>query len=291
MNRRTRAVGRTVLATLALAAVAAGCTAGDVPGAGSQATQSPPAAASSSSLPPSPSEPPGPPLLLPNMRSLGAGDLQIQVLPNRRLLRFSASLANSGPGPLLLRPTKGSMCPPRQHPADQLLHRDRNDDDSYQRRSDRVAERRHAGCMLEHPDHDHWHFDAMARYSLRLPGATEPLAARRKVSFCLRDNRRIPGQSVVVRREHFGDCGREKRQGISPGWIDIYTADLSGQSLRLPGDLGGQLLCLDLEADPRDRLVEIDETDNATSVALRIVGSDVRRMPPAPCRQPVVPSS
>jgi hypothetical protein len=45
-----------------------------------------------------------PPLLLPNMRSLSASDLQIEVVGNTRRLRFAASLANVGRGPLLLLP-------------------------------------------------------------------------------------------------------------------------------------------------------------------------------------------
>ena len=50
----------------------------------------------------SPPAPEGPPLLLPNMRSLNAFDLQIERTADGRLLRFAAALANLGPGPLLL---------------------------------------------------------------------------------------------------------------------------------------------------------------------------------------------
>jgi hypothetical protein len=97
------------------------------------------------------------------------------------------------------------------------------------------------------------------------------------VSFCLRDNRRVPGLPVVVRREHFGECERTGPQGISPGWVDVYPADLDGQWLRLPRDTEGEALCLDLEADPRGLIGETDETDNATSVAVRVKGTHVRR--------------
>jgi hypothetical protein len=38
------------------------------------------------------------------MRSLGASDLSVEVLGDVRRLRFAASLANVGPGPLLLLP-------------------------------------------------------------------------------------------------------------------------------------------------------------------------------------------
>ena len=48
-----------------------------------------------------------PPFLLPNMRSLSASDLSIEVVRGVRRLRFAASLANVGPGPLLLLPRDG----------------------------------------------------------------------------------------------------------------------------------------------------------------------------------------
>lgn len=287
MDRSARALGVGLVAVIALAVVAAltSALAGDPERtAAPSGVTSLPSVPSSSPPSPTPSEPPGPPLLPPNMRSLNASDLQIQGTGQRRLLRFSASLANLGPGPLLLRPVKGTTCPREQHPADQLLHVDGNEDGVYQEKRDPVGERREVGCMLAHPDHDHWHFDAMAAYALRRPGSTTPMVSRDKVSFCLRDNVRVPGQPVVVRREHFGECSRRSRQGISPGWVDIYTFDLSGQTLRLPRGVDGQPLCLDLEADPLGLLVEADETDNATSVGIVVDGRRVRRTAPGRCR-------
>ena len=224
------------------------------------------------------------PSLLPNMRSLDAADLQVQRIPGGRLLRFSASLANFGPGPLLLRPQPPAEgCPVNQHPAAQVLHRDGNQDGAYQPGQDAPGELSRAGCMLAHPTHDHWHFDAMAGYSLRSPTTGTRLAARRKVSFCLRDNRRIRGVESPVTREHFGECTRTGPQGISPGWVDVYSSDLPGQSLRLPGGPGRRQLCLDLTADPRNLLAETDETDNGTSITVVVVGDRVRLGPPARC--------
>ena len=66
--------------------------------------------------------------------------------------------------------------------------------------------------------------------------------------------------------------------------VDLYKADLSGQWLRLPGNVGSEVLCLDLEADPLGRLVETNETDNATSVAFRVDGTRVRKVNSAACR-------
>jgi hypothetical protein len=228
---------------------------------------------------------PPPPLLLPNMRSLNASDLQIEVVGNTRRLRFAASLANVGPGPLYLVPRGRGDCRAGQHEAIQLLHRDANRDGKFQRSGDRVGSRRAmTGCLLRHPGHRHWHFDAMASYSLRRAASSRVLVARNKVSFCLRDNLKVGGYRVVVPRRHFGKCSRNSQQGISPGWIDLYKADLSGQWLRVPGNVDSDVLCLDLKADPQDRLVETDEADNGTSIAIRIDGNRVRRVNSSACR-------
>jgi Lysyl oxidase len=218
------------------------------------------------------------------MRSLSASDLHIEVVGSTRRLRFAASLANVGPGPLLLLPRGRGGCRTDQHEAVQVLHRDANRDGEFQRSRDREGGRRVTGCMLRHPGHKHWHFDAMAAYSLRHAGSSRVLVARNKVSFCLRDNLKVPGQRTVVPRRHFGRCSRNSQQGISPGWVDLYKADLSGQWLRLPGNVGSEVICLDLEADPLGRLVETDETDNATSVAFRVDGTRVRKVNSATCR-------
>ena len=131
--------------------------------------------------------------------------------------------------------------------------------------------------MLDHATHDHWHFDAMAAYTLTVPG-TSRRVARDKVSFCLRDNERAPDGTRTVRRAWFGECSATSPQGISPGWVDVYRADLDGQWLRVPPGTAGRRACLTLEADPADLLLESDETDNATSIPLRITGNRVRRL-------------
>ena len=251
--------------------------------AGVQSTQPSrgPTAATTSASP----TPQGPALLLPNMRSLKPSDLQIEVVGNERRLRFAASLANFGPGPLFVLPQGRSKCPSGQHPAEQVLYRDANADGAFQLNRDKIERRRDVGCMLRHPGHKHWHYDAMARYSLRRPGSENALVARNKVSFCLRDNRRVsvPGQKQVPRQ--YRRCTRSSQgQGVAPGWTDLYKADLDGQWLRLPQGVDGDVLCLDLEADPRGQLTETNEIDNATSIAIRVDKTRVRTVNSAPCR-------
>ena len=216
-------------------------------------------------------------LLLPNMRSVAASGLRVVREEGQRRLRFAGSLANLGAGPMVVRPRGRAGCRPGRIAVWQVIHRDARGDGAFQRRQDPVGLRRDAGCMLDHPRHDHWHFDAMAAYSLlRTDGSV--IVERDKVSFCLRDNARARGAANPVRRSYFGECTRRSDQGISPGWIDIYSAELDGQYLRLPSSTPRGTVCLVIAADPRDQLVETDEADNATTIPLRIRGSDVRRL-------------
>ena len=257
---------------LAVVVLLTGCSGGDGSSASPEAGESPADAEATptASVP----EQPVPGLLRPNMRSLPASDLRVVREQGERRLRFAGSLANLGPGPMVVRPGGRGDCAAGQIAVRQLIHRDTGGDGRFQRLRDPVAMRRDAGCMLDHPTHDHWHFDAMARYSLRTPDGVV-LGARRKVSFCLRDNSRVRGSDPVT-RAYFGECGPRTDQGVSPGWVDVYGPDLDGQYLVLPARTPRTTVCLVVVADPRDQLVEADEGDNASVLPLRIRGTEVR---------------
>jgi hypothetical protein len=245
------------------------------PTAGTPRQASPAAASASPSPSPAPSPISHPQLMLPNLRSQPAFDLRIEDAGGGRRLRFSAGLANDGPGPLLVRRTGRGSCPSDQFATVQVIFEDRNDDDLFQRGTDGFGTSLSSGCMLDHPTHDHWHFDAMAAYTLHRPGAATPLVSRDKISFCLRDNRRIPGVPTEVKKEYYGECARDTPQGISPGWVDVYSFELDGQWLEVPDEVDDEVVCLSLEADPQHLLAETDGFDNASSVAIRIDGSEV----------------
>jgi hypothetical protein len=163
-----------------------------------------------------------------------------------------------------------------------VIYGDRAGDGRFRRGKDGILATFPAGCMLDHPTHKHWHFDAMARYALTKPGTSTPIASQEKVSFCLRDSRKAPKGSGPTRR-HYGDCGRNKVQGISPGWADVYRADLPGQMLELPEALADGQYCLHSVADPLGLLQETDEDDNAAVRSIRITGNDVRSGNRAAC--------
>lgn len=215
-----------------------------------------------------------PALLLPNMSSLPAEDVQIRITDSgQRELRFTAALANTGDGPLIVVTDNGEGCPADQRHASQAIVVDADGDATYTRGTDPPGKRRAAGCMLDHPTHEHWHFDASASYVLTRPGATEPIAATDKVSFCLRDSRRLGGARWREARETYGDCDRDSIQGITVGYADVYDTETDGQSLPLADDLPDGVYCLTLTADPHNLLRETDENDNAAAVAVRITAT------------------
>ncbi|HEX6338207.1 MAG TPA: lysyl oxidase family protein [Jiangellaceae bacterium] len=214
-------------------------------------------------------------LLRPNLQSLPPEDVLIEETESGRRLRFTSIIANSGLGPVETNPDGLLPCPEGQRHASQILYLDANGDGRYERSVDTTTLSRPAGCMLDHGGHEHWHFDAAARYTLTAPGTDEPVAEAEKVSFCWRDNREVPAPVDPRPDQHYGDCTRDTVQGITPGWADVYTERLDDQHLDLPADLDGGVYCLWNEADPLGRLLETNETDNAAVTAVEISGTDV----------------
>lgn len=217
------------------------------------------------------------PALLPNMSPLVATDVHIERAGGRRWLRLESGLTNLGRGPMEVRSKAGRRCPEGQRHASQVVYHDVDDSKFFKRTVDTEVTRRSAGCMLFHPQHDHWHFEAAAKYSLRRPTGATVVVVGRKMSFCLRDSERVPERLGTYHQPSFyGNCGRDTPQGISSGWVDIYQSFLAGQALRLPRPVGDGRYCLKIRVDPRDELRESDETDNSSVRAIRLAGDSVR---------------
>ncbi len=221
--------------------------------------------------------------LLPNLRSLPATDVQLVRDGQRRTLRFASTLANVGVGPMELVPQERVPCPRGQRGAAQAVYHDGDGDGRFARRADRRTELVATGCMLFHPTHGHWHFDASARYELTAASNGETVGVQDKVSFCLRDSERLRTGEVPTQRRAYRQCERDRRQGITVGWTDVYDPSLPGQSFRLPRAAPDGVYCLRLEADPDGLLRESDETDNGSVRAIRITGARVAATAPAAC--------
>lgn len=104
----------------------------------------------------------------------------------------------------------------------------------------------------------------------------------RKVSFCLADtNIDAWGEKGDGPRTYIApDCllpfasdgvTDQFVQGISSGWADIYDWYLPDQYIDVAG-IGNGIYILETRADPDDLLVEADETNNCSSIFIRLSG-------------------
>lgn len=224
--------------------------------------------------------------LLPNLRVLRAADLYIARSGSERKLRFESSLANVGDGPIEVRPNQAQKCPAGKHHSSQFMYRDVNGNGRYDVDTDTETARRSAGCMVFHPYHDHWHFEAASLYTLYKADRPEvSKVAQRKMSFCLRDSRRVPKvMGTYPYGQRYGACSRYSPQGISVGWVDVYQSFLAGQAIRMPSRMRDGLYCLRITVDPQDQLVETRERDNSSVRAFSLRGDRITYRDSARCR-------
>jgi hypothetical protein len=179
----------------------------------------------------------------------------------QRLLRFSNGTANVGPGKFHLYGVLPGN-PDGTQSVRQVVYR--SDGSSYDRE---------AGLFVFHPSHNHIHVEDWCRYQLRevLPGdgVGPVVAGGEKVSFCILDlavyDRRLPNFNPVP---EFESC-QSRVQGLSVGWIDIYSRSLPGQLIDVTQVPDG-FYWLESEVDPEGRMLEADETNNTTRIKVTI---------------------
>ena len=127
-----------------------------------------------------------------------------------------------------------------------------------------------SGSFLNHPTHDHIHFDAFERYRLLDEGGVV-VAESEKVSFCLRDSVRIDeatpaffGQMLASNTE----CGAQQ-QVINVGFGDHYHALLDDQWIEITDVPAGRYE-LEITIDPLNAIIESDESNNTASIEVMI---------------------
>jgi hypothetical protein len=233
--------------------------------------------------------------LAPDLVTLAAQqeDLIVTAEDGRRYLRLSTEVANRGAGPLEIFPSvesancDGDGDPANDREASQRLFADTDGDGGFSPGNDGIQAEYRVGCMRYHAAHDHWHVLDFARYELRREPAGRLVAKRRKVGFCVGDNRvafanqGVPGTPFYP----FGPpgsrgCDASATQGLSAGWADRYLFFVPGQELDLTGAKAGRY-CLIMRADPRDLLDESNERNNVrrTLLSLDPRGLSVSRLP------------
>ena len=202
--------------------------------------------------------------LLPNLSPLPASELSVAQVNNRTLLRFAAVNTNVGNGPLELR--AGGIDGTGQQVFQRIY------------RSDGTFYDRMAGTMTYHPQHNHFHFNNFALYTLTsVANNTGSGQTSEKTSFCVEDTTQIDlGLPSAPRSGVYTTCNPDV-QGLSVGWGDRYGPNLDGQSIDITGDPEGDYH-LTIATDPGTpnsgdldgQLLETNESDNVSCIRLHI---------------------
>jgi hypothetical protein len=198
-------------------------------------------------------------------------------------LGFNSAATNVGAGPLRLRGHRASRAK-RTMAVDQLIDRTAGAEP-------RIV--RDVGSMryVIHPDHRHWHLLGFERYELRLPdGSTTPVRRDRKTGFCLGDRYRVPSARELPGFNpiptQVDQCGlsqpglTEVTAGISVGYGDDYRAQIEGQYIDVTGLPAAQYVLVH-RVNTDSRLVELDYTNNASSLLFELTWPRGQRRKPA----------
>ncbi len=212
--------------------------------------------------------------LLPDLQTLPPRALRITTEADGiRRIRFSTTTANLGQGPLEMWGEYDASI--NRTRATQHIHTNSG-----------VVVERHVGDFVYHEGHTHWHFEEFVEFELwshQPDGALDQrLSTTGKMSFCILDNTRVDlDLDGAPQAAQFGGCG-QVQQGISVGWGDTYAATVSGQELDITGIPDGHY-AIRSTADPVNRLLESDETNNSAIVYIELIGNRIeRQQSPAP---------
>lgn len=201
-------------------------------------------------------------LLPPDLEILPVREIYIEGVEHERVLRFSTTILNRGPGPL-------ELTGEQDEETGELITTQRV------LREDGDFEEELVGRFVYHQGHAHWHIDDFVLLEIwTLDDNGEPdevVRSTGKRTFCPVDE--IPELDDAPPPEYV-TCG-EDIQGLSPGWSDTYPPEIFGQELEL-GSLPDGRYALRETIDPDDLLIEADDSNNATTEIIEIMGSTVR---------------
>lgn len=154
------------------------------------------------------------------------------------------------------------------------------------RQADGSIESHQVGPAEFHVSHSHWHYDGLAVFELfavdEASGLRGALASsHHKSGFCFLDwgEMEEPVTSPDQQERAESDClvpgpTASWTNGISRGWYDFYWSDLTDQYVDVAG-LPDGVYELVASADPLGTLDELDETDNQSSLLIRLAGDTV----------------
>ena len=200
--------------------------------------------------------------LLPDLDQLAPTQLSITAVPGapvRYFLAFDSRIANgprggAGVGPLIVRSRRPSSADPMV--ADQVI-----------RHSDGSETFRRGIGQLEFAvsvDHQHWHYRGFDRYELRRASDGKRIAPDNKTGFCMPDRAFTPDYCGVNQ-----PAALSVQEGLGPGYVDHYRANLEGQNIDVTGAPRG-LYHLVHRVNADSSLCESNLSNNAAATKLRL---------------------
>jgi hypothetical protein len=212
---------------------------------------------------------------LPDLQTVVPRHLQLVNQQQREMLRFANGIANTGQGPLALRPDPPIADATTTTTAIQEI---RSSNDLYKCGEQpkqvsacyTIVRERVTGTFEFHPAHNHWHIGDVALFELRQGSPTGPIVGGQsiKTTFCLIDWYKLEGNSNTAGRV-FHDCERSY-QGIQSGWVDQYHHALPGQELDVTGVADADDYYLVSSSNFARRFEETNYTNNTAWVRFRL---------------------
>jgi hypothetical protein len=205
---------------------------------------------------------------LPNLRMAPLRDFSIQWSNGRRLLRFTAIMWNSGPGPFEARGSRSNTSTGTMRVIQAI-----GNDAGGERTVSTNAVMQWAG-----DGHNHWHLRDMMIYQI-WPGNGGAVRRDEKVGFCPLDstpmNLSIPrAPQAPFYRESW--CGTQSslrnRVGISVGWGDRYPANFAFQWIDVTGLKPGGYV-VRAKVDPFNHYLEASDQNNCAWVRIQLPSS------------------
>ena len=199
---------------------------------------------------------------LPDLDQLAPTQLSIAPVtgtPARWFMAFDSRIANgplngAGVGPMILRSSRTSPSAPMI--ASQVMVA-----------ADGSETVRAGVGTLQYAisaDHSHWHYLGLDTYELRRASNLKRVAPDNKTGFCMPDHAFTPDY-----------CGRSQpsalsiQEGLSPGYVDLYKANLEGQNIEVTGiKKGTYYLVHRVNAD--SSLCESNLSNNASATKIRL---------------------
>ncbi|WP_110204950.1 lysyl oxidase family protein [Nocardioides daejeonensis] len=209
---------------------------------------------------------------LPDLRSLPAYGMQLS--PNNKYLRFSATVWNAGNSPMLV---------------DGFRRGSQDIMDAYQYFIDGDGNQtgyQRVGTMIWHKakSHNHWHFEDFARYTLLRADQTAAVRSR-KESFCLANTDAVDytvdgADWKPENTDLHTSCGDRStvslREVLAAGSGDTYAQFRAGQAFRID-NLPNGIYYISVEGNPDRNLAESDTSNNVALRKIKLSGTPTKR--------------